>query len=229
MAHPPNQNKPSIPLSQDATTTAREFFDSQTANPSASSTDTPSCHPVQLKERLLAGDNTVVHELIYCFHDDLLRFLRRRCGENSDAEDAMQDTYVAMLRYIEGFRGESSVKNWLYRIASTSCQRMRRGQKNNPHLHLSIHAEDAPELPQQIERFSGELQSDLRPLSEAIAQLSEQDRAILMLRDLEGYSTQETAEATGLTESAVKSRLHRARAFLRDILDNQFPDQSDKS
>jgi len=66
-------------------------------------------------------------------------------------------------------------------------------------------------------------------VSEAIAQLSEQDRAILMLRDLEGYSTQETAEATGLTESAVKSRLHRARAFLRDILDNQFPDQSDKS
>ncbi|MCB9640457.1 MAG: RNA polymerase sigma factor [Myxococcales bacterium] len=214
----PEDPKPLL-LSTHASQAAQDFFAGQLNE------ETPSCNPVQLKERLLSGDDSVVNELIYCFHDDLLRFLRRRCGENSDAEDAMQDTYVAMLRYIEGFRGESSVKNWLYRIASTSCQRMRRGQKNNPHLHLSLQAEEAPELPEQIDQFSGELQADLRPLSKALSLLSEQDRAILLLRDLEGYSTLEAAEATGLTESAVKSRLHRARSFLREHLDDQFPEK----
>lgn len=176
------------------------------------------CESEVLKRRALHGDPELVGDLIACFQDDLLGFLRKRCGNREDAQDATQDTFESALRYLEGYRGESSLKNWLYRLASSACTRMRRGQKNAQKLHISIDAQASPfdaALGQGMEEM---LEARLMPVQEALRKLKPLDRSVLLLRDGEGLSTTETAQELELSESAVKSRLHRARKELRKAL-----------
>jgi RNA polymerase sigma-70 factor (ECF subfamily) len=178
-----------------------------------------TCEPEKLRQRALDGDPNLVNDLINCFRNDIIGFLRKRCGNQRDAEDASQDAFESMLRYIHDYRGENSIKNWLYRLASTACSRMRRGQKNQPQIHDSIdeqNLESVQAIGLQVEAM---LEAKLMPLQDAIAQLKSLDRSVLLLRDGEELSTEETAQLLGITTSAVKSRLHRARKELRHWLE----------
>ena len=177
------------------------------------------CEADLLRERATSGDPTLVSDLISCFQDDILGFLRQRCGNEGDAEDASQDTFESAIRYIEGYRGESSLKSWLYRLASSACTKMRRGQKNNPKLHIDMNAPDLTAVRSLGLEVEAMLEARLMPVKNSLEQLKTLDRSVLLLRDGEGLSTSETAEKLGLSESAVKSRLHRARKELRDMLD----------
>ena len=179
-----------------------------------------SCEPEELKRRAIGGDPVLIEDLIECFKRDLFKFLRRRCGNAIDAEDALQDTFTAAFRYLSTYRGESSIKNWLYRIASSACTKMRRGKKNSPQLHESIENLDLSRFEELSQEIDSYLEARLMPIREAIYQLSPLDRSVLLLRDGEGLSTSETAVQLGLSESAVKSRLHRARKKLREYLEN---------
>lgn len=182
----------------------------------------PLCDPELLRERALNNDPHLVADIINCFRDDLERFLLHRCGHAGDADDAMQDAWESAIRYIDGYRGESSVKNWLYRLASSACVRMRRGQKNNTALHTSSSAEPKlTEAVMKLEQHDVEamLEARLMPIRTTLEELQSTDRNILLLRDGQGLSTAETAELLALSESAVKSRLHRSRQYVRQRLE----------
>lgn len=174
------------------------------------------CDPESLRQRALQGDPALLSDLFACFRSDLISFLRRRCSDRTDAEDAMQDTFEAAARYLEGYRGEAALKNWIYRLASSACTRMRRGRKNAPDLHDELDEQralrGASAIGEQAERM---LEARLGPLQSALERLSPTDRAILLLRDGEGMSTAEVAGEINLSESAVKSRLHRARKAVK--------------
>ena len=174
------------------------------------------CQPEELRARAARGDPALLQDLFECFRGDLMGFLRHRCGNAGDADDAMQDAFVAATRYLSGYRGETPLKNWMYRLASSACTRMRRGRKNDHRLHATY--EDG--LPPAVDRMGREVESmieaRLSPLRRSLEAMDARDRAVLMLRDGEQMSTREVARALSLTEGAVKSRLHRARKALRD-------------
>jgi RNA polymerase sigma-70 factor, ECF subfamily len=177
-----------------------------------------SCKPEELRARAIKGDPELLADLFNCFRTDLLAFLRQRCGNVGDAADALQDAFVAATRYLSGYRGETPLKNWLYRLASTACAHMRRGRKNDPKLHSQY--EDTVAL--AGEKSGNDLESmveaKLTPIRGALAALSVTDRAVLLLRDGEQMSAREVAAALSLTEAAVKSRLHRARRAVQSSL-----------
>ena len=170
-----------------------------------------ACKPDDLRERVARGDPTILADLFTCFRTDLMGFLRQRCGNTGDADDALQDAFVAATRFLSGYRGDTPLKNWLYRLAGSACTRMRRGRKNDPKLHCAYDDAAPPSAGSQEREFESMLEARLSPLQEALDTLNATDRAVLMLRDGEQLSAREVAKALSLTEAAVKSRLHRAR------------------
>jgi RNA polymerase sigma-70 factor (ECF subfamily) len=148
------------------------------------------------------------------------------CRSREDAYDVMQDTFLAAVRSAREFRGEGKLSTWLFRIAANACRKMRRRGKFEPQEHLSLDdvlpgpGEAAALASTEAETPEAQLlRTDLREaLEAAIGELPRPYRAVLVLRDIEGLSTEEVAEALDLSVPAVKTRLHRARLFLRQRL-----------
>jgi RNA polymerase sigma-70 factor, ECF subfamily len=161
-------------------------------------------------------------------------FLARMCRSREDAKDALQDTFLSAFRAFDGFRGESSLSTWLYRIASNACLKARRRGKFEPERELSLEEfmpSREPGGPAQIVDWSssperalleGELQ---QALERALAELPGPYRIVVVLRDHEGLSAEEVGEVLGLSVAAVKSRLHRGRLFLRQRLAEHAKDR----
>jgi RNA polymerase sigma-70 factor (ECF subfamily) len=172
-----------------------------------------ACDDETLKQRITAGDGEALDALFRCSKDALTRYLRSRCGDATDADDALQNTFENATRFLEGYRGDASPRGWLFRVAANACTRMRRGKKNAASLHFSI---DDREL---IDAASPDPEARMTSRADAvfgaIAKLEPTDRAIILLRDGDGLSAKETAAKLGLTEAAVKSRLFRARQHVR--------------
>lgn len=162
---------------------------------------------------------------IYRDHVDLMyRFAHRLCGEPEAAKDLVQETFLNAYRGFKDFRGDARVSTWLYTIASRACLRMRRKRKGEPEHELSLDefvptSEGEFRLQIPMDGLSPEdaLQSKQlrRALDQAIAKLPKKYRMVLVLRDMEGLSAKEVGMVMGLNERAVKSRLHRARLFVR--------------
>jgi RNA polymerase sigma-70 factor, ECF subfamily len=184
------------------------------------------CDDDELTRRAAAGDLDVFADLIRCYGNRLLAAARARCGDPQDAQDVMQDTYINALRYLPDFRGDATVRGWLYRLAMSACTKKRRGRKNDPKLHvpLAVPAADdaAPrgaDLPaaesDDPERQAG-VGETLHKLGGLLLEMGELDRAVLLLVDGEGRRPAEVGPMLGLSMPAVKSRLHRARKSLRE-------------
>jgi RNA polymerase sigma-70 factor (ECF subfamily) len=174
------------------------------------------CSPSELKERIRAGDPRVVDDLFRCTNTSLERFLRARCGNRTDAEDALQETFVNAQRSLQGYRGDASPKNWLFRVAANACTRMRRGKKNARALHVDIDAVSLTD--ERTPNVDALIEMRMSSVVEALQALDEIDRAILLLKDGESLSSREIADALSLSESAVKSRLFRARRSVREAV-----------
>ena len=170
-------------------------------------------------------------ELVRRYERRLYNFGLKMCGNVQDAEDMVQDTFLNVFRYLRGFRYETSFRNWLYRIAASACIKRRRKSKYAPRQEISL--EDFH--PAEGETPSAELpswasipleevlnQELSRTLREGILALPEKYRVVILLRDIEGFSTAETAKILGLTPGNVKTRLHRARLFLREQVQRYF-------
>lgn len=174
----------------------------------------------ELIARLRRGDETALAELMRLYEKKVYTLCFRMCGNAEDAEEAAQDTFLALWRGIGSFRQESSLATWIYRLASNSCiDLLRRGRRNpsGPSLddeEQMIDAVDTAPLPQQeLERC------ELRDrLCEGLSALPEEYRAILLLRENEGLSYAEIASALTLELGTVKSRISRARTLLRNYL-----------
>lgn len=162
---------------------------------------------------------------LYRDHVDLMyRFANRLCGETEAAKDLVQETFLNAYRGFKNFRGDSQVSTWLYTIASRACLRMRRKRKGAPERELSLDefiptSEGEFRLQIPVEGLTPEeaLQNkELRQaLDDAIDRLPKKYKMVLVLRDMEGLSAKEVGTIMGLSERAVKSRLHRARLFVR--------------
>lgn len=172
-----------------------------------------------LIEKARAGDETALTLLAELYAPKVLRFGRRLCGNASDAEDVMQQTLLSVVDHIGEFRGESHFASWLFAIARSHCIKHRtRGGAANSSESLE-HA--APVLAAPSRQLPDEaLARDQLgvALDVAIQKLDPLPREVLLLRDVEGLSAPEVAQALGVSVDAVKSRLHRARKALRDEL-----------
>jgi RNA polymerase sigma-70 factor (ECF subfamily) len=176
-----------------------------------------------------SGDHDAFARLMDGYGDRLLAFALRMCGQREDAEDVFQESFLTVFRRLGEFRGEGPFRNWLFKIASSHCLKKRRLRSGEPRHHLPVE-ELTPEALQAIVHGRGlaarpeiPLESVLREelsgrMNEAIDRLPPEYRIVLLLRDVERFSTAETAGLTGLSEAAVKSRLHRARLAVRRAL-----------
>jgi len=156
--------------------------------------------------------------------DRMYRFAQRLCGQEDDAKDLVQETFLNAFRGLKDFRGEAQPSTWLYTIAVRACTRMRRRRKGEPERELSLEefiptSEGEFRLQIPTEGLSPEEALEHKQLRhnllQAIQKLPKKYRLVLVLRDMEGLSAQEVGAIMGLNERAVKSRLHRARLFVR--------------
>jgi RNA polymerase sigma-70 factor (ECF subfamily) len=185
----------------------------------------------RLIERLKAGDNAAFDELVRVAGGRMLAVARRMMGREEDAQDAVQEAFLSAFKSLDRFDGRSQLTTWLHRITVNACLMKLRSQRRRPERaiedFLPTFVEDGhqtrnsaawkPNAADGIER--GETRELVRA---KINELPEQYRVVLMLRDIEELSTEETAAALDMTVNAVKTRLHRARQALRTLLDPHF-------
>jgi RNA polymerase sigma-70 factor (ECF subfamily) len=176
-------------------------------------------------EALRRGEPQALPALVDRYGGRIYNFAARMCRSAEDAKDIMQETFLATMRGVGGFRGEARLSTWLFRIAANACRKMHRRGKFEPVRHLSLE-ELMPSEEEKVALAGAAetpdavlLRTDRREVLEAgIEGLAPGYRAVLILRDLEGLSTDETAHVLGLTPITVKVRLHRARLALRASL-----------
>jgi RNA polymerase sigma-70 factor (ECF subfamily) len=189
---------------------------------------------IELVTSIQAGDHERYSELIQRYEPLLYNFGLKLCGDSHDAEDLVQDTFLNVFRYLKNFRYETKFKNWLYRIATSVCIKKRRKSKFAPDRELSLDEflpQDEAAVESDVPTWAAVpleqlLNEELgNTLKEAILALPEKYRVVLVLRDIEGFSTEESAQILNLTPANIKVRLHRARLFLKDKLKAYFKDE----
>ncbi len=186
--------------------------------------------PISL-EALKAGDREAFAQMVDQTSGHIYHVALQILGDEQDAEDVLQETYLKALRSLPAFEGRSSLMTWLYRIAvNEALMAMRRRKPQS----LSVEEPD-PDLggesdSQEMEIVDfcclpeGELLSaeSRQALDQAVQHLPANLRVVFVMRDMEGFSIQDTAEALGLSENNVKTRLLRARLRLRQELSVYF-------
>jgi RNA polymerase sigma-70 factor, ECF subfamily len=176
-----------------------------------------------LIQDLRKGVARAAEALMNAYADRVYRLAVRITGSKEDAEEVTQDTLWTVARKIGTFKGDSAFGSWLYRITSNAAWsrlRARRGQRHEIPWEQVLPALDerGRERPQQIEEPA--LQVELREvLTSAVACLSPENQTVFIMHDVEGMSNQEIAKVLGMSLSAVKTRGHRSRLFLRHRLD----------
>jgi RNA polymerase sigma-70 factor (ECF subfamily) len=184
-----------------------------------------------------AGDISAMDELVRSHQTRVYNFALRMCRNVEDAKDILQDTFLGMVRSVREFREESKFTTWLYRIAANAClKKHRRGVHDpSPDQELSLDAlmprPDGEGRKPEIADWSEDAEKALlrgelsQQMEAAIDRLPRDYKIVLVLRDVEGFSAEETAEMLKLSVPAVKSRLHRARVFVRRELAEYFQEQ----
>ena len=174
-------------------------------------------------EALRQRDGIAFRELVDNYSPRIYNLALKMLGDRDLADDILQETFVNAYRSIDRFEGRSHISTWLYRIAHNAVLMRFRKEKAQPDLQsiddgldldtlaAAAEWEDVPER----RLLQAEL---LQVMDKALANLSESLRVVFVLRDIDGLSTAETAEVLDLSETAVKSRLHRARLALRKQL-----------
>jgi RNA polymerase sigma-70 factor (ECF subfamily) len=176
----------------------------------------------ELVDAARSGDRAALEALLERHQRRVYRFGLKMCRDAEDAKDILQETLIAAARTLPDFRGASSVSTWLYTIARSFCIKQRRRSKFAPAQEESLDAREpgtearrvadpgrAPDAALEGKQVEGALDA-------AIGALQPMYREVLLLRDVEGLSAPEVAEALGITVEAVKSRLHRARVAVRE-------------
>lgn len=182
-------------------------------------------------QRFRRGDPQAFDRIFDLYAPVILGFLTRMCGNPEDAREGLQDTFLAIFRSLGRFRGEASLKNWIFRIAVNACLRKKRKADESRGI-TDLCSADAvvaergfgrsdpsgwdrdPEALYQNREFQ-----DL--LVRGVASMPPIYKVVINLRDFEGFSTEETSRILGIKESTVKVRLHRARLLLKDWLEKR--------
>ncbi len=185
---------------------------------------------MSLKERMLLGrlrerDESAFRELVAEHRERVFNVTVRMLGNRAEAEDVAQEVFISVFKTIDTFREDSKLSTWLYRVAVNHCKNRikylaRRHQRDHDELDETQEGGDgngvmgAQSTPRRPDRQLEGAQID-RIMQDAIAELEEDHRVLVVLRDIEDLSMEEICEITGLPDGTVKSRLHRARLALR--------------
>jgi|OpeIllAssembly_1097287.scaffolds.fasta_scaffold279590_1 RNA polymerase sigma-70 factor (ECF subfamily) len=181
----------------------------------------------ELIQKAQSGDKQALAELVKKYEQTIYNFAFKICRDKNYAEHIMQETFYSMVKSLHQFDHNSKLSTWLYRIVANHCLMMARKAKSrsfvsfdddDENLFEEKYAADWNSIPYK-DTENKELK---RILDIAIQNLSPDYRMVFLLRDVEGLSTEETAQVTELSIPAVKSRLHRARAFLRKEINEAF-------
>ncbi len=180
-----------------------------------------------LLAELRKGSPEAVEALFDRFHGKIYGLAMSILKNESDAEEATQDVFMTVFRKAFTFKGDSALYSWIYRICVNACLMRLRGKKRSETVSIEefmpvftdegMHANPVGDWSKEVERkaLDKELGEVIRKHTE---KLSEKYRVVFVLSDVEGLSNEETAQILGLTVPAVKSRLHRARLYLREQL-----------
>lgn len=179
----------------------------------------------QLVQALQQGDRAACSDLVERYAGRIYGVALRLTRHPNEAEEVLQETLIAACRAVEDFQGRSSLGTWLYRIATNNgLMRLRRRRESL--VSLDELGEETVEsvAPQELSPWAWDPEDDVltdelrQHLEDAIGTLPDTLRAAFVLRDIEGLSTDEAAEVLGISSSALKVRLHRARLMLREKL-----------
>ena len=184
----------------------------------------------QFVARLVARDEAAFSLLVTTYERRVFALVFRMLGRRDEAEDLAQEVFVQVFKAIDQFRGDSKLSTWIYRIAVNLC-------KNRTKYLTRRHSGDQDDLDAMVDRAplsaaKGVSVGDVarpdelvmgmqleRVVKIAIAQIEPEFREVLVLRDVEDLSYEEIAAVTGLADGTVKSRIHRARAQLRALVE----------
>jgi len=188
----------------------------------------------ELARQLMTGDAQAFDRFVEHFRAKIFQYSWLMCGRREDAEEVAQETLLKTFENFNQLREPERVRPWVFRIAKNACLMKRRKSVFAPARELSleelmpgkttedgklrIEIADWSRLPED-QALGAEMKA---VLTRAIAELSELYRPVILLRDLEELSTEETAEILGISQDAVKARLHRARLALRQKLDQSL-------
>jgi len=180
---------------------------------------------------LRAGNDAAYERLVRLYTPRLLSVARRFLRSEEDARDAVQDAFLSAFRSLGGFSGDARISTWLHRIVVNASLMKLRTRRRKPETSiedlLPSFLEDG-HMERQATPWRGAAEDRLDSgrtreiVRAAIDGLPEGYRTVLLLRDIEEYDTQQTADALDLTPAAVKTRLHRARQALRTLLERDL-------
>jgi RNA polymerase sigma-70 factor (ECF subfamily) len=170
----------------------------------------------------LEGRTAAYGELVSRYQDRLYNTLLRFLGNAEDARDVLQDAFLNAYLALENFKGDSQLYTWLYRIAMNTAMTHKR--KERVALSRKVHRGDAEEEPPDQSAFNRPESNMVRAeegqrVQHALAKLSPEHRLVLILKDMDGQKYEEMAESLGVPIGTIRSRLHRARLELRELLE----------
>lgn len=186
----------------------------------------------RLVRRLRTRDEEAFNELVRTYQHKVFNVVYRIVGDRAEAEDVAQEVFVSVFKHIGGFRGDSKLSTWIFRIATNHARNRikyhsRRKKREHQNFEDTADAkiDDSP-LSGRIDRpddraLGRELEAIIR---EGLASLGEIHRTIIVLRDVEHMSYLEIAEVVDLPEGTVKSRLYRARVALKAYVESRYDD-----
>lgn len=186
-------------------------------------------------EALRSGDKHEFARMVDAYSGPLYRLALKMLGNEPDAQDVLQNTFLKAFQHIREFEGRSKLSTWLYRIASNEALMMVRKRRPETNFTDTVQEQDEDQIldPVQFADWcclpeDEFLTSESRAaLDRAVQRLPETLRIVFILRDIEALSIQETSQALGLSETAVKTRLLRARLRLREELSSYFGERLD--
>jgi RNA polymerase sigma-70 factor (ECF subfamily) len=179
---------------------------------------------ITLLERARDGDLEAFNDLVTLYQDQLFALVVRMVPDRDQASDAVQEAFFSAYRNLTSFRG-GSVKSWLNRICVNAAMDQQRAKKRRP-------VQPYPELDDETWQPPAGIEADpertaidgerTRILGRALAEITDDQRAAIVLYDVEGYDYAEIAEMTGVSLGTVKSRIHRGRLALRGLLEDRM-------
>lgn len=190
----------------------------------ATADDGPQRRDLILVERAQAGDLAAFNDLVACYQDQLYGLVARMVPDPDQAADVVQEAFFSAYRNLASFRG-GIVRSWLSRIAINAAMDLQRARKRRP-VQPYPELEDDSWQPPAGEDADPERQvvtaERVTALNAALAAIGDDQRAAIVLFDVEGYDYTEIAEMTGVSLGTVKSRIHRGRLALRRNLEDRM-------
>jgi RNA polymerase sigma-70 factor (ECF subfamily) len=193
----------------------------------------PDALEQRLIDRLIARDERAFNELVRAYERRVFALVLRMIGDRAEAEDLAQEVFVQVFKAIGTFRGDAKLSTWIYRIAVNLCKnraKYLRVRHTGEQEELEAVAERVPlgeakranvgQVERPDEMIAGKQVEQI--VQRAILQIEPDFRECLVLRDVEELSYEEIGEIAGLPAGTVKSRIHRARAMLREIVEREL-------